>query len=107
MKATIDFGFSSIKLDGCGIEHCPCLNTLTLWGCIVLTQMPDLSLIRLPPPSLDSMLVMDTCGQRTVPRLPAAGVATTDLAGHRVQWARTSAPAGTYRLCCTRRWCMG
>ena len=30
-------------LDGCGLELCPNLNTLTLWGCIVLTQMPDLT----------------------------------------------------------------
>ena len=30
-------------LDGCGLELCPNLNTLTLWGCIVLTQMPDMT----------------------------------------------------------------
>ena len=30
-------------LDGCGLELCPNLKTLTLWGCIVLTQMPDLT----------------------------------------------------------------
>jgi len=30
-----------VTLDGCGIENCGSLNTLTLWGCIVLTQMPD------------------------------------------------------------------
>jgi len=32
-----------VTLDGCGLELCPSLNTLTLWGCIVLTQMPDMT----------------------------------------------------------------
>ena len=32
-----------VTLDGCGLELCPCLTTLTLWGCIVLTQMPDMT----------------------------------------------------------------
>jgi hypothetical protein len=32
-----------VTLDGCGIELCPNLTTLTLWGCIVLVTMPDLT----------------------------------------------------------------
>ena len=32
-----------VTLDGCGLELCPNLTTLTLWGCIVLTQMPDMT----------------------------------------------------------------
>ena len=58
--------------------------------------------------SLDSVAVLDTCGQdhlahmnNLVERFPQAGVSAVTASGALLSWERISSPGGVYRLC----WC--